>query len=110
MEEIMKGMIDDIGFLWIERGGEIKQALCPFDIGLVSHHKISPCGDWCALFREPVSHAFAADGKTRITIELCRASHTFLAEDFYDDRKEEFGKDTHGQTYKRVDAEDSADG
>lgn len=44
---LVRGKIDEDGFLWLRRGDEHKKMLCPFDAGAVN------CGDWCALFGEP---------------------------------------------------------
>jgi hypothetical protein len=43
----MKGGIDKHGNLWIDRAGDKKGKLCPWNQEGVS------CGDWCPLFREP---------------------------------------------------------
>lgn len=40
-------MIDEKGFLWIERHGEPKAQYCPHSAEEVN------CGDWCPLFGEP---------------------------------------------------------
>lgn len=39
----MKAKIDDGGALYLERDGEFKEQLCPFQ-------QAAFCGDWCPLF------------------------------------------------------------
>lgn len=62
----MKGKIYPGGNLVIQRAGEYKEALCPFDI---SGNIV--CGDWCALFHEPVKR------KTFTELSLCKRVYSF---------------------------------
>lgn len=51
----MKGRIERIGCLQIERAGRMKDQYCPDAAG----NRPERCGDWCPKFGEP---AIASDG------------------------------------------------
>ena len=70
----MEGKIDKDGNLCINRES-MKALHCPFIAGG------DYCGDWCALFGEPVDDE--RDGTT--VLELCRVVHIFT--DFTDERQ-----------------------
>lgn len=69
----MKIKIDRDGYLWLERAGKMKQAWCP------THFRRSPCGDWCAKFRE--------DSDSKVAeVFLCDTEHYCDIKDFSDER------------------------
>ena len=93
----MKGKIDRGGLLWLERGGIEKYVVCPF-CNDKDGDCPSPCGDWCALFGEPTNYT-----QDVVTLSLCHQKLLqFPITQFVDERKGEFGKETHGQTDERV--------
>lgn len=51
----MKGLISANGVLHIERKGRTAEALCPFDRSDRRAEDAVACGDWCALFHEPIT-------------------------------------------------------
>ena len=75
----MKGKIDNQGYLWLERKGVMKRALCP--VRKLSGSGKALCGDYCALFCEPED---STGGE--IELSLCHTFHIFKKEDFKDER------------------------
>lgn len=50
----LKGCLNDVGFLIVERKGEEKEQYCPFSTDLQGEEPADAhCGDWCAHFGEP---------------------------------------------------------
>jgi hypothetical protein len=76
----MKGKIDENGWLWIERAGEMKAQECP------CAPESSRCGDWCPLFGEPYRYTLEK-GTPATAIDICQAVLVF--EEFEDERMEE---------------------
>jgi hypothetical protein len=69
----MKIKINGMGFLYLERIGEFRRTICPFD------NEDALCGDWCALFTDEIDSV-----KAHIT--LCHREYDCLIEDFTDER------------------------
>lgn len=64
-----------------------KKKYCPYDI--TGDQDAPPCGDWCALFKEPtrsVNHVPFRDNA--VYLELCRTQWYCREEEFTDERKE----------------------
>ena len=71
----MKGKINEEGYLELLRGNVYRPQGGPFD------QSGSYCGDWCALFCEPVEVV-----GNEIELNLCHTFHVFKKEDFKDER------------------------
>ncbi|KKN39827.1 hypothetical protein LCGC14_0739390 [marine sediment metagenome] len=78
----MKVKINKAGIL--EVNNNVKN--CPFDEGAEAW-----CGDWCALFKEPIyQDSCTVTGiKSRMYLNLCRTQWHCKVEDFTDERKKE---------------------
>lgn len=78
---MMKGKLDKNGFLHLVRKGKMITVNCPYRQG-------TPCGDWCALFEEPVKSSDTDEKgstKTIWILSLCRQIYNF--EEFVDERE-----------------------
>lgn len=71
----MRIEIDEDGSLRLDRGGKMKNQLCPYT-------EESRCGDWCPLFREP----YYFENDKVMEVSLCRGAHQCKKEDFTDRR------------------------
>jgi hypothetical protein len=67
--------------LEISRAGKLKAVYCPVDG--------DPCGDVCALFKEPTIEEYdTVNGPIRtVELELCRATHYCNEDEFVDERQ-----------------------
>ena len=72
----MRGKINEDGFLEIQRAGVMGLQVCPVHFPKGDEHF---CGEWCPLFREPVT----VPGGT--TVRLCNGGEWFFTE-FTDER------------------------
>ena len=75
----MKGKIDGVGDLYIERAGVMKAQQCP--------HADVRCGDWCSLFGEPYPEMDWEDEAKPtgvMLVELCERTKGFT--EFTDER------------------------
>ena len=73
----MKIKIDEDGWLWLERAGEMKSQFC-------FHDGVVQCGDWCPAFGEPQTEDFGW-----LSISLCEEAGCLLVveQDFTDERE-----------------------
>ncbi len=77
----MKAKITKQGCLQIERAGKMKRTLCPYE---QTSDTLANCGDWCALFGEPVYPESVHD---YIMLQLCQGKILYLEHDgFVDER------------------------
>ena len=85
----MKIKIDKYGQLHLERAGKMQAVECPF-MNKVDMNDNVPCGDWCALFENPILEKDNSGGITimNMTVKLCRKKYTCSAKDFTDERGE----------------------
>ena len=74
----MNGRIDEYGWLYVERGNQLKEQLCPFGPGPGVR-----CGGWCPHFGEPESGKWAGEPVTYLSI--CHGT-VFKFEELSDDR------------------------
>ena len=75
-------MIDNVGMLAIERGGEMKSQWCPFHNE--GEEPTLECGDWCPLFGEPV---LPFSGEATVELDICKKTLPF--DEFTDEREKE---------------------
>ena len=76
----LKIKIDDDGCLQMRRGKkDFDYVLCPFD-----RSSDVKCGDWCALFREPLIMPNAGD----VSLSLCHSLIMCGINEFADERGE----------------------
>jgi len=95
----MRGMIDEEGYLHIERAGKMKAQMCCqgriVTVGIVSAP--GPCGDDCPLFGDPVECSMVAwetrtetrmkkPGSETVIVKICEGSLRFAKCDFEDKR------------------------
>lgn len=76
----MKGKIDILGNLQIERKVKYKEQACPFQPFITKDESDIPCGDWCPLFGEPLSNMASLTA-----IEIC--THRILIFDEFEDER-----------------------
>ncbi len=71
----MNILINIDGCLWLRRSGTLKEQLCPYRSGgpIVGY-----CGDWCALFREPLING------PQVVVRICKAKYYTDKEHFRD--------------------------
>jgi len=77
----MKGRINFLGHLQIERAGKLKDAFCPFA------DRETHCGHWCPLFGEPSNEVVIdiEDGAVdRVALPICKK--VLLFEELTDER------------------------
>jgi hypothetical protein len=73
----MKGKINKLGYLEIERAGKLVRQACPFcDVG--------GCGDWCPQFGEPFELSPGVEGSAT-GIDICHGRYLSFSE-FTDER------------------------
>jgi hypothetical protein len=93
---MMKGKIDNNGWLRIERGGKEKLQECPYTQKTFQVNNLTmrePCGDWCPLFGEPMDNTMSwttvdghIGGHKTTELELCRKKLYF--DEFTDGRED----------------------
>lgn len=74
--------IDEDGYLWIERAGEMKIQMCPHDTSDRDSNRAEPCGDWCPLFGNP--HLVPSG---QYLLALCGGAKWFVDADCLEDQR-----------------------
>ena len=72
----MKGKIDKLGYLWIERTNMMKEQHC------LEHLRTTTCGDQCPQFGEP----HGGQNTKKITLDICQGRDLWFDE-FTDERE-----------------------
>lgn len=84
---MLEGMINENGFLFIKRNGDMKDQKCPYSS--TQGEGFANCGDWCPLFDEPYKQASVpasfACSRGYHALDLCNKK--LLFSEFEDRRK-----------------------
>lgn len=73
---MLKGKMDTVGNLHIERAGVLVPQFCPYK-------RFSPCGDWCPKFGEPYKDCITSRDGEYIdgwVLSLCTRDQLFFTE------------------------------
>ena len=76
----MEIKINKEGLLMIKRRGTFVRQCCPRD------PDGAKCGDWCPLFGEPETRAYARAINDHISLSICGAHFDVLKKTFIDER------------------------
>ena len=82
----MKAIIEENGWLSIERPGGLKKQCCMF--GATFPNGDIFCGDWCPAFREPYTQKENSGKTIVVELQLCQQVGTLCFDEVEDQRRD----------------------